>query len=113
MCSTLTTPSVIVVKSNDCRRGDTYDDAITVKNQDQERQVDAASLASQKSIRKYDVFTLLFLPFITKDDRYSSVVVVKTVFIQLSCTLNQKYQLKVINFSSACNVSNLLCYDPY
>jgi len=68
MCSALTTPSVIVFKSNGCQRGD------------RERKADAASLASQTPIRKCNVFIHLFLSFITKDTRYSSAVVIKTVY---------------------------------
>jgi len=37
-----------------------------------------------------------FLPFITRDDRQNSVVIVKTVFIQLFYTQVRNRQLKVI-----------------
>ena len=58
MHNALNNPAVTVVKSNTFRRGEIF----------MQWQVDAASLVSKKSIRKYDVFIFLSLPFITKDD---------------------------------------------
>jgi len=63
---------------------------VTVKEQDKKRQADAASLASQKSIRKYDALTLLFLSFITS--------YLKSFFIKIFYTLNRKYAIKSDKF---------------